>query len=66
MTYTRQTTLEYPETSPEVIASAATMLLMRELQPGRMFRLVGVGVAGIEDPVGSERAAPLQGRLGGF
>ena len=66
VTYTRQTTLEYPETSPEVIASAATMLLMRELQPGRVFRLVGVGVAGIEDPVGSERAAPLQGRLGGF
>ena len=65
-TYTRQTTLEHPENSPEVIARAATILLRRELQPGRMFRLVGVGVAGIEDLVGSEQTPSLQGRLAGF
>ena len=65
-TYTRQTTLEHPENSAEVITIAATILLRKELQPGRMFRLVGVGVAGIDAPIGSEQAPSQQGRILGF
>ena len=61
-TFTRQTTLPGAVESPEEIASAARDLLRRELQPGRLFRLVGVGVSGFERP----QEPPLQPRLAGL
>ena len=61
-TFTRQTTLAEPVDSPDEVARAAGALLRRELQPGRLFRLVGVGVSGFERP----QEHPLQPRLEGF
>ena len=61
-TFTRQSTLAESIDSSEEIASAARELLRRELQPGRLFRLVGVGVSGFQR--GTE--TPLQPRLAGF
>ena len=64
-TFTRQTTLVGPAASPEEIAGAARGMLRRELLPGRLFRLVGVGVSGFERPEeGQERE--LQPKLAGF
>ena len=61
-TFTRQTTLAEPADSPEIIADAVRALLRRELLPGRLFRLVGVGVSDFERP--PEQA--LQPKLAGF
>ena len=61
-TFTRQVTLSEPVDSAEAIAEAAAALTRNEMRPGRMFRLVGVGVAGLED----KQPAPLQPRLAGF
>jgi DNA polymerase-4 len=61
-TFTRQTTLSEPVSSPDAVAGAARPLLQRELRPGRLFRLVGVGVSGFE----AAQARPLQPRLTGF
>ena len=61
-TFTRQATLTEPEESAEVIYATAATLLRRELLPGRMFRLVGVGVTGFDRPQDQE----LQPRLEGF
>ena len=47
-TFTRQKTLVDPVMSPEDIAQAATALIRRELDTGRLFRLVGVGVSGFD------------------
>ena len=61
-TFTRQTTLAEPAASPQAIAGAARVLLERELLPGRLFRLVGVGVSGLEHP----QQNALQPKLAGF
>ena len=61
-TFTRQSTLAEPVESPDAIARAAGELLRRELQPDRLFRLVGVGVSGFERP----EVRKLQQRLAGF
>ena len=61
-TFTRQATLAEPVESPEEIAGSARELLRRELQPGRMFRLVGVGASGFQRP----QARQLQPRLAGL
>ena len=47
-TFTRQKTLTEPLMLPEDIAQAATELMRRELGPGTLFRLVGVGVSGFD------------------
>ena len=44
-TFTRQSTLDAPTSDPATIAAAADMLLLREIAPGRRFRLLGVGVS---------------------
>ena len=56
------TTLTDPVGSPDQIAHAARGLIDRELQPGRLFRLVGVGVSSFEPP--QERL--LQPKLAGL
>ena len=61
-TFTRQTTLQERVESAAAIAAAAHALLRPELQPGRLFRLVGVGVSSLDDG----DADPLQPRLTGF
>ena len=61
-TFTRQKTLAAPVQSPEDVTKAAGALVRAELQPGRLFRLVGVGVAGFDYP----EEQPLQPRLAGF
>lgn len=61
-TFTRQTTVVEPVSAPNEVALAATELLRAELQPGRLFRLVGVGVSGFEDIT----TESLQLRLEGF
>lgn len=47
-TFTRQKTVPLPVQSSDDLANAAGDLLRAELQPGRTFRLVGVGVSGFE------------------
>ena len=61
-TFTRQATLPEPVESPQAITTAARELLRKELKPGRLFRLVGVGVSGFERP----EEQPLQPKLAGF
>ena len=61
-TFTRQTTLAYSVRSSDQVATAATELVRAEMEPGRLFRLVGVGVSGFEQPEGE----PSQPRLVGF
>ena len=61
-TFTRQTTPQQPVTSGDDVARAARDLVRREIRPGRLFRLVGVGVAGFEPDEGQ----PSQPRLAGF
>ena len=61
-TFTRQKTLTEPVISPEEIAQAATALIRGELRPGRLFRLVGVGVSGFDH----EDQEVQQPRLTGF
>ena len=62
-TFTRQRTLAEPVQGTEEIVSAASGLLHAELQPGRFFRLVGVGVSGFEK---AQHEEPAQPRLTGF
>ena len=62
-TFTRQVTPPDPVQSSEQVALAANALLRAELQPGRFFRLVGVGVSGFEQQQPQESIQP---RLTGF
>ena len=64
-TFTRQKTLAKPVGSSEDIALTAGTLLRAEHQPGRLFRLVGVGVSGF-DQTQQEGEKSLQPRLTGF
>ena len=48
-TFARQVTLPYHTDAEEPIKEAAWALLEAELEPGRTFRLIGVGVANFED-----------------
>ena len=61
-TFTRQVTFSEPVDSAEVISSASGRLLKEELQWGRLFRLVGVGVSGFK----KQYEQPLQLRLSGL
>ena len=62
-TFTRQKTMREPVQASEEIAEAASGLVRAETGPGRLFRLVGVGVSGFEDP---EESSPImQPRLPG-
>ena len=61
-TFTRQTTPPHLVASTDAVAASARELVRREMRPGRLFRLVGVGVAGFE----SEEGQPGQPRLAGF
>ena len=63
-TFTRQKTVPERVQSSEDVARVAGLLLAVELQPGRLFRLVGVGVSGFEESVPAEDV--LQPRLAGF
>lgn len=47
-TFTRQRTLSSPTTDGETIEHTALALLSEQLSPVRRFRLVGVGVSGLE------------------
>ena len=49
-TFTRQQTLPESTADDATIAAAAWTLLEREMQPGRAFRLLGVGVSGFAGP----------------
>lgn len=62
-TFTRQTTMPQPVQSASEIAAAASALVRAETAPGRLFRLVGVGVSGFEEP-SEERV--VQPRLPGM
>ena len=62
-TFTRQTTMPEPVQSASEIAAAASALIRAETAPGRLFRLVGVGVSGFEEP-SADRV--LQPRLPGM
>ena len=44
-TFTRQSTLPFHTNAEEPIKEAAWVLLSAELEPGRTFRLLGVGVS---------------------
>jgi len=48
-TFTRQITLPVPTNDAEEIYAVSLRLLRRELEPGRKFRLVGIGVANLGD-----------------
>ena len=61
-TFTRQKTLADGVESSESVDAAARALLRAELAPGRLFRLVGVGVTGFDEV----RDDPVQPRLAGF
>lgn len=63
-TFTRQKTLAELVESPDALAQAASSLLSAELQPGRQFRLIGVGVSGFDQDEPQQEA--LQLRLAGF
>ena len=64
-TFTRQRTLDESIDSANSIVLAAQSLLEPELVPGRLFRLVGVGVSGLEHPE-IEEPAVRQPRLLGL
>ena len=49
-TFTRSVTLPMPVHSAEALLEAARALLLREIEPGRRFRLLGVGVSGFDTP----------------
>ncbi|MDE0823862.1 MAG: DNA polymerase IV [Dehalococcoidia bacterium] len=57
-TFTRQVTLPYHTDAEEPIKEAAWGLLEAELEPGRTFRLIGVGMANFEDE--SEEELPSE------
>ncbi len=64
-TFTRQSTLPFHTDSEEPIKQAAWRLLSAELEPGRTFRLLGVGVSNFSEPPESgdpeEQQLPLFG-----
>ena len=62
-TFTRQVTLPEPVQTSDQIAEPANTLLTAELGPGRLFRLVGVGVSGFDQP---EEPEVVQPRLPGL
>ena len=49
-TFTRQKTMREPVQASDQIAEAASALVRAETGPGRLFRLVGVGVSGFDEP----------------
>ena len=57
-TFTRQITLPEPVQTSDQIAEPANALLTAELGPGRLFRLVGVGVSGFDQPEEPEVRQP--------
>ena len=61
---TRQITFSESQDSVESISEATNILVERELEPGRQFRLVGVGLSGLQDKTVLE--VPIQGRFDGF
>ncbi|MBM3944134.1 MAG: DNA polymerase IV [SAR202 cluster bacterium] len=65
-TFTRQKTLSELIDSPEDIAVEAMSIMRNEMEPGRKFRLLGVGVSGFEDEDEAPHDTPLQLRLAGF
>ena len=48
-TFTRQVTLPAPTASERTILDTAWRLLSQELEPGRTFRLLGVGVSSFQE-----------------
>ncbi|MDA1188450.1 MAG: DNA polymerase IV [Chloroflexi bacterium] len=65
-TFTRQKTVsEYIE-SPEDIAREAMNIVRKELEPGRKFRLLGVGISGFEDEDTEQDREVIQPRLTGL
>ena len=65
-TFTRQQSLRRPTDDEGEIVRVATTLMEREMQPGRMFRLIGLGVASLgpafdEPTVQAGLAAPVAG-----
>ena len=60
-TFTRQKTVAESVDSAETVDTVARGLLRAELAPGRLFRLVGVGVSGFDAD-----DDPVQPRLAGF
>ena len=65
-TFTRQTTIPYPDNAAEVMADVAGALLKKELRPDREFRLIGVGMSGFDHQKEISVEEPMQGRLAGF
>ena len=65
-TFTRQATLPEAVDSPDAISRQAGELLAAELKPGRLFRLVGVGMSGFTPANEAEPEVPLQSKLAGF
>ena len=63
-TFTRQRTMREPVQASDLIADAASALVRAETGPGRLFRLVGVGVSGFEEP--DDDAPIIQARLPGI
>ena len=63
-TFTRQKTLPGPVQESDRIADAAGDLVRAEVAPGRLFRLVGVGVSGFDEP--SDDIPTTQPRLPGL
>ncbi len=64
-TFTRQVTTPEPVQSASEIAYAASALIRAETGPGRLFRLVGVGASGFEEP-SADGGAGVQARLPGM
>ena len=63
-TFTRQKTMGEPVQESDQIAEAASGLVRVETGPGRLFRLVGVGVSGFDEP---DESSPItQPRLPGI
>ena len=65
-TFTRQVTVEVGVQSPDEIAEAAGELLRHEMQPGRTFRLLGVGVSGFATEGEIQVSEVIQLRLPGL
>ena len=63
-TFTRQRTLPEPVQESDRIAEAAGELVQAEVAPGRLFRLVGVGVSGFDEP--DDESPTVQPRLPGL
>ena len=63
-TFTRQKTTPEPVSTPADVSRVASRLLAVEVRPGRMFRLIGVGVSGLDAQEPPTTA--IQPRLSGF